>query len=240
MLQMGDEGHNRNRAGSLMLLRELLPTMITADAPSTTSPRRCASRAPTSTSSSTSVCRLQAFHPGRPWHPGVVGRHDDGAQRHRLRDPRLRHRATSGSPAGQHPRGAVPRVLRSRRRQPRHRRLRHHRDRGHRRLRHGRCSGHRALRRRRRAFALRATQTMYEITVGEHTGLPGADPRVPRDADRDRRRGGRAQGSCRRSTPVWPGRSPHRQVGAGLVTPGQVLTGLSRGTLARATASPVA
>ncbi|MGO4599414.1 oxamate carbamoyltransferase subunit AllG family protein [Terrabacter sp. 2RAF25] len=34
MLQMGDEGHNRNRAGSLMLLRELLPTMITADAPS--------------------------------------------------------------------------------------------------------------------------------------------------------------------------------------------------------------
>jgi succinyl-CoA synthetase alpha subunit len=33
MLQMGDEGHNRNRAGSLMLLRELLPTMITADVP---------------------------------------------------------------------------------------------------------------------------------------------------------------------------------------------------------------
>jgi hypothetical protein len=35
MLQMGDEGHNRNRAGSLMLLRDLLPGMITADAPST-------------------------------------------------------------------------------------------------------------------------------------------------------------------------------------------------------------
>jgi hypothetical protein len=34
MLQMGDEGHNRNRAGSLMLLRELLPGMITADASS--------------------------------------------------------------------------------------------------------------------------------------------------------------------------------------------------------------
>ena len=31
MLQMGDEGHNRNRAGSLILLRELLPTLITAD-----------------------------------------------------------------------------------------------------------------------------------------------------------------------------------------------------------------
>jgi hypothetical protein len=34
MVQMGDEGHNRNRAGSLMLLRELLPGLITADAPS--------------------------------------------------------------------------------------------------------------------------------------------------------------------------------------------------------------
>jgi Protein of unknown function (DUF1116) len=32
MLQMGDEGHNRNRAGSLMLLRDLLPGIITADA----------------------------------------------------------------------------------------------------------------------------------------------------------------------------------------------------------------
>jgi hypothetical protein len=30
MLQMGDEGHNRNRAGTLMLLRELLPAMIDA------------------------------------------------------------------------------------------------------------------------------------------------------------------------------------------------------------------
>ncbi|HEU4674749.1 MAG TPA: DUF1116 domain-containing protein [Motilibacteraceae bacterium] len=34
MLQMGDEGHNRNRAGTLMLLRELLPAMIDSGAPS--------------------------------------------------------------------------------------------------------------------------------------------------------------------------------------------------------------
>jgi hypothetical protein len=32
MLQMGDEGHNRNRAGTLMLLRELLPEMIASGA----------------------------------------------------------------------------------------------------------------------------------------------------------------------------------------------------------------
>ncbi|UQX90076.1 DUF1116 domain-containing protein [Jatrophihabitans telluris] len=33
MLQMGDEAHNRNRAGTLMLLRELLPELINAPAP---------------------------------------------------------------------------------------------------------------------------------------------------------------------------------------------------------------
>ena len=34
MLQMGDEGHNRNRAGSLLVLRDLLPSLIALDAPS--------------------------------------------------------------------------------------------------------------------------------------------------------------------------------------------------------------
>lgn len=34
MVQMGDEGHNRNRAGTLMLLRDLLPALIDSGAPS--------------------------------------------------------------------------------------------------------------------------------------------------------------------------------------------------------------
>ena len=34
MVQMGDEGHNRNRAGTLMFLREVLPAMIDSGAPS--------------------------------------------------------------------------------------------------------------------------------------------------------------------------------------------------------------
>jgi hypothetical protein len=34
MLQMGDEGHNRNRAGTLMFLREVLPAMIDSGRPS--------------------------------------------------------------------------------------------------------------------------------------------------------------------------------------------------------------
>jgi hypothetical protein len=33
MLQMGDEGHNRNRAGTLMFLREVLPAMIDSGSP---------------------------------------------------------------------------------------------------------------------------------------------------------------------------------------------------------------
>jgi Protein of unknown function (DUF1116) len=36
MVQMGDEGHNRNRAGTLMLLRELLPDLIDSGAPTST------------------------------------------------------------------------------------------------------------------------------------------------------------------------------------------------------------
>ncbi|HEY7813125.1 MAG TPA: DUF1116 domain-containing protein, partial [Nakamurella sp.] len=35
MVQMGDEGHNRNRAGTLMLLRELMPALITTGLPAT-------------------------------------------------------------------------------------------------------------------------------------------------------------------------------------------------------------
>lgn len=31
MVQMGDEGHNRNRAGTLMLLREILPALVASD-----------------------------------------------------------------------------------------------------------------------------------------------------------------------------------------------------------------
>ena len=33
MVQMGDEGHNRNRAGTLMFLRELLPALIDSGRP---------------------------------------------------------------------------------------------------------------------------------------------------------------------------------------------------------------
>ena len=55
MVQMGDEGHNRNRAGTLMFLREVLPAMIDSGFPSgRRRRRRCGSCPATTTSSSTS------------------------------------------------------------------------------------------------------------------------------------------------------------------------------------------
>ena len=67
MLQMGDEAHNRNRAGTLMLLRDLSPAMVDQRAATPpTSPRRCGSSAATTTSSSTSRCPPASSRSTRP------------------------------------------------------------------------------------------------------------------------------------------------------------------------------
>ena len=110
MLQMGDEGHNRNRAGSLMLLRELLPTMITADASSADiaeAVRFSGANEHFFLNLGMPACKLR--DPCRPRHPGIDRRHDDGAQRHRLRHPRVRHGRPVVHRSGQHPRGPLPR-----------------------------------------------------------------------------------------------------------------------------------
>ena len=58
MLQMGDEGHNRNRAGTMMLVRELVPELLDLTGPDAPPrrrwPRWCGSATATTTSSSTS------------------------------------------------------------------------------------------------------------------------------------------------------------------------------------------
>jgi hypothetical protein len=65
MLQMGDEGHNRNRAGTLMLLRESAPAPDHGRRPPTDVAEAVRfSSARTSTSSSTSVCPPAS---SRPW-----------------------------------------------------------------------------------------------------------------------------------------------------------------------------
>ena len=66
MLQMGDEAHNRNRAGTLMLLRDLAPSMVGRPASTAvTCRRRCGSSAATTTSSSTSRCRPASWRSTR-------------------------------------------------------------------------------------------------------------------------------------------------------------------------------
>ena len=110
MLQMGDEGHNRNRAGTLMFLRELLPSLIDSGAPTVRRRRGGALR-----------LRQRPLLP-QPRHAGlqagrrrgarrarVVAGRRDGAQRHRLRHPGVGHRRPVVHRPGQHAGRALPR-----------------------------------------------------------------------------------------------------------------------------------
>ena len=93
MLQMGDEAHNRNRAGTLMLLRDLAPAMVAVRPP-----RRgrrggaAVHRRQRPLLPQPRDARLQARARRRPRHRGLDDGRRDGPQRHRLRHPGLRHR----------------------------------------------------------------------------------------------------------------------------------------------------
>ncbi len=149
MLQMGDEGHNRNRAGTLMLMRDLLPALITADAPSTDiaeAVRFIGSNDHFFLNLDMPACKLATdAASGIPGSTVVTTMARNGT------DFGIRVSGTGEewfTGAGRHPAGALPGRLRPRRRQPRHRRLGDHRDRRHRRVRDGGCAGDRAVRRR--------------------------------------------------------------------------------------------
>ena len=222
MLQMGDEGHNRNRAGSLMLLRELLPSLIAADAPSADiaeAVRFSGANEHFFLNLGMPACKLATV--AAHGIPGSTRGHDDGPQRHRLRHPGVRHRRRVVHRPGQHPRGPVPRVLRPGRRQPRHRRLGDHRDRRHRRLRDGRGSGDRASSsaatcRSRCGPRRRCTRSPLASTRPTRCRSSSSGARPPASTSP----ASRAPASCRRSTPAWPVRvAGTGQVGAGLVTP---------------------
>ena len=93
MLQMGDEAHNRNRAGTLMLLRDLSPAMVTSGADPTDvaeSLRFVGGNDHFFLNLAMPACKL-ALDAAR----GHGRLHDggrDGPQRHGLRDPGRRHR----------------------------------------------------------------------------------------------------------------------------------------------------
>src|SRR4028119_1388394 len=168
MLQMGDEGHNRPRAGSLPARRELSPALVALDAPSDDiaaalrfiggnehfflnlgmPAAKLAMDAARDVPGSTLVTVMarngtefgvQTAGTGDRWVTGAAqtpGGPPPPA-------PRLVPRPSAD------PGGPLPRRLRPRGRQPRHRRLRHHGDLRRRRVLHGGGAGGRAARRRR-------------------------------------------------------------------------------------------
>ena len=99
MIQMGDEGHNRNRAGTLMLLKEWLPDLITsgldpADVAEVV--RFVSGNDHFFLNLVMPACKLMTRP--RAAYPGSTRGHDDGPQRHRLRHPGVGHRRRRGSP----------------------------------------------------------------------------------------------------------------------------------------------
>ena len=223
MLQMGDEGHNRNRAGSLMLLRELLPALITADAPSTDvaeAVRFSGANEHFFLNLGMPACKLAT----------VAARGDPGLDR---RDRRWRATAPTSASACRAPAtqwftgpANTPEGLFLGRYGPEDANP----DIGDSAITEtggiggfamAAAPGDRPLRRRRRAVRAAGDPDDVRDHDGRAPGLPGADPRVPRDADRHRRRrGGRAPASCPQINTGMAGRvAGTGQVGAGLVTP---------------------
>ena len=93
MLQMGDEAHNRNRAGTLMLLRDLSPAMVDQRR----RPRRRRGVAPVHRRQRPLLpqpgdARVQARTRRGARHGRLDDGGRDGPQRHGLRDPGRRHR----------------------------------------------------------------------------------------------------------------------------------------------------
>ncbi len=208
MVQMGDEAHNRNRTGTLMLLRDLLPSMIASGFP----PADVAAVAAFIGGNdhfflnlAMPACKL-ALDAARdiPGSTMVVAMA-------RLRHPGLGDGGRVVHRPGAHARGPVPGRLRAEGRQPRHRGLGDHGDGGPGRLRHGGGPGHRAVRRRHSRRRARHHPAHVRDHAGRAPAVPGAGARLPRHPGRHRHHPGRAD--------RHPAADQHRQVGAGLVTP---------------------
>ena len=220
MVQMGDEAHNRNRAGTLMLLRELLPSTDQSGPPSADvaeAVRFIGGNDHFFLNLAMPACKLAldaaATSPAHVVVAMARNGTDFGIRTSGTGDA-LVHRPRAG------PRGSVPRRLRPRGRQPGHRRLGDHRDGRPWRLRDGRRPRDRPLGRRHRTpTPSTTTRLMYEITLAEHPAFtvpvldfrgtppastsPGCPHRHP--AADQHGHGGKVAGTG--------------QVGAGLVTP---------------------
>ncbi len=219
MVQMGDEGHNRNRAGTLMFLREILPALIDSGLP----PSDVAAVARFVAGNDHFFLNL-VMPAGKLMGDaaaGIPGSTVVTAMCRNGTDFGIRVSGTGDEwftgPA-LYPNGLVPGRVRAGRREPRHRRFGHRRDDGHRRHGDGDRTGDRPVRRWVRAGRPRGDRPdVRDHRIGE-PGVRRADPGVPRrtngyrrhqgSPDRhsaaDQHRDGRAGSPARvRSARVW-------------------------------------
>jgi Protein of unknown function (DUF1116) len=168
MVQMGDEAHNRNRSGTLMLLRDLLPSMVESGFGSADVARAAAFVGGNDhffLNLAMPACKL-ALDAARdiPGATMVVAMARNGT------DFGIQVSGTGDEP---------------RRRQPRHWRLGDHRDGRARRVRHGGGARHRGARRRDGSRCARHDPAHVRDHAGRASALSGAGPGVPRHAGRD-------------------------------------------------------
>ena len=152
MVQMGDEGHNRNRAGTLMLLKEWLPDLITSGSdPADVAEvvRFISGNDHFFLNLVMPACKLMTVAAsGIPGSSVVTTMARNGTD---FGIQVSRHRRHVVRRSGPDRRRSLPRAVRPRRRQPRHRRLGDHGDGRRRRVRDGDGPRDRAVRRRVRA-----------------------------------------------------------------------------------------
>jgi hypothetical protein len=212
-LHMGDEGHNRNKAGSILYTAKLAPL----DRAKTGAPDAATAAAVSSFLGDNALsvlnpvmaaCKAMA-DAGHGVEGSTIMTHD-GAQRHRFGHPRQRpgrplvHRAGADAPDGLYFPGfsctPTPTRTSATARSPRRRasaRLPWPRRRP--------SSPSSAARRK---DAVNATLEMYEITVAEHKALP-SPAGLPRHADgRGHSQGGGVRHHARVSTPALRTRTP--------------------------------
>ena len=221
-LQMGDEGHNRNRAGTSLLLRELMPALIELDEPAAD----VAAVARFMAGNDHFFLNLtmpasKAVADAAAGRGALLDRRRHGAQRDRVRRAAERDRRPLVHRPERHDRRALPAGLRARGRQPGHRRQHDHRDGRARRARDGRRAGDRARGRRQRRG--RAGGHARGCTTSR--GPRAAATRSLRWASAARRPGSTPARSCTRGVlPFVNTGIAHRepgvgQIGAGLVEP---------------------
>ena len=172
-LQMGDEGHNRNRAGTSLLFRELAPAIVRA----TARPREGGARPRVRERQRPLLPQPldadgEVHAEGGRGRAALLARHRHGPQRDRLRHPaRVDAGPVVHRTGADGARALLPGLHRGRR-EPRHRRQRHHGDGRLRRLRHGRGSRRSSSSSAGRAEdALATTRAMGRITARRQPGF---------------------------------------------------------------------